>query len=154
MSHLNEMKTTMTDKEMLVRALMRHMHLQRQDIEVHDRAQRINGYHTEDNFSGNVIVRRGKTGIPSDIGWEFKNKTFVGHVDSYDYSGWDRPDCKGIQLGDNWNMGLQQAYNQEVIKQGLTDKGYTIRESVSKDGYPVFSYFHTEAQQQQGSIIL
>jgi len=149
MSHLNEMKTTMTDREMLVRGLIRHMHLKRQDIEVHDRAQRINGYHKEDTFNGNVIVRRGKTGIPSDIGWELKNGNFVGHVDSFDYSGWTgTPGCTGIQLDDNWNMGLQQAYNQEVIKQGLTDKGYTIRESVSKDGYPVFSYYHTEAQQQ------
>ena len=150
MSHLNEMKTSMTDREMLIRALMRHMKLRRQDIEVHDRAQRINGYHSEDNFVGNVIVRKGKSGIPSDIGWEFKNKIFLGHVDSYDYT--QRSWGCSIRLDDNWNMGLQQAYNQEVIKQGLTDKGYEIRESVSKDGYPVFSYFHTEAQ--QGNIIL
>ena len=152
MSHLNEMKTSMTDKEMLIRALMRHMKLRRQDIEVHDRAQRINGYHSEDNFVGNVIVRKNKSGIPSDIGWELKKGSFVGHVDSYDYTqgSWGST----IRLDDNWNMGLQQAYNQEVIKQGLTDKGYEIRESVTKDGYPVFSYYHTEAQQQQGSIIL
>lgn len=153
MSHLNEMKTKMSDREMLVRALMRHMHLQRQDIEVHDRAVRINGYHKEDNFVGNVIVRKNKSGIPSDIGWELKNGNFVGHVDSYDYRGLGWAGAT-IRLDDNWNQGLQQSYNQEVIKQGLTDKGYTIRESVSKDGYPVFSYFHTEAQQQQGGIIL
>jgi hypothetical protein len=152
MSHLNEMKTTMTNREMLVRALMRHMKLRRQDIEVHDRATRINGYHSEDNFVGNVIVRKGKSGIPSDIGWEFKNKIFLGHVDSYDYT--QRSWSSKIRLDDNWSQGLQQCYNQEVIKQGLTDKGYEFRESVSKDGYPVLSYFHTEAQQQQGGIIL
>jgi hypothetical protein len=153
MSHLNEMATQMADKEMLIRALVKHMHLNRQDIEVHDRAQRINGYHSEDNFVGHVIVRKGKSGIPSDIGWEFKNGNFVGHVDSYNYSSWGPAQgCNGIILDEAWNTGLQDVYNQEVLRQGLTDKGIAFKESKSKDGYPVFSY-RVESQPQTGIIL-
>jgi hypothetical protein len=138
MSHLNAMKTQMSDREMLVRALCRHMHLNRNQIEVHDKAQPIIGYHgNEDQVVGNVIIRKGKSGIPSDIGWEQKDGAFTGHVDSFDYtqnSSWNSK----IILDDNWNLGLQDAYNREVLVQGLKDKGKEFTETVDKDGYPLF----------------
>lgn len=144
MSHLNEMATSMTDKEMLIQALCKHMKLNRRDIEVHDRAQRINGYHAEDNFHGHIIIRKGKSGIPSDIGWELKNGQYVGHVDSYDYTNWSRPDCGKIRLDAAWGQGLQQTYNHEVIKQGLIKKGYKFMESFDKEGNPVITYKHIQ----------
>ena len=151
MSHLNEYETEMDDQESLISALIRQG-FTREQIEVHQRAQTLVGYHgVSDGKVAHVIIRQKNAKIPSDIGWEFKNKIFLGHVDSYDYT--QRSWGSKIRLDDNWSQGLQQCYNQEVIKQGLTDKGYEFRESVSKDGYPVFSYYHTETP-QQGNIIL
>jgi hypothetical protein len=147
MSHLNTMTTTMSDKEMLIRALCKHMHLNRNQIEVHDKAARIHGYHSEDVFLGHVIVRKENAGIPSDIGWELKGEAFIGHVDSYDYSGsaWlGQGGGHGIILDNKWNMGLQQTYNHEVIKQGLKDKGIAFKEATSPDGYPILMYEHPE----------
>jgi hypothetical protein len=138
MSHLNAMKTTMRDKEMLIRALCKHMKINRNQIEVHDKVTRIYGYHSEEIFQGNVIVRKEHTGIPSDIGWELKGDSFVGHVDAYDYQ-------RGKVYDPAWSMGLQQVYNHEVMKQGLTNKGIAYTESTSKDGYPVLAY-HPQTQ--------
>jgi len=151
MSHLNEMATAMTDKEMLVRALCKKLGIQRRDIEVHDRPVAIHGYHEEDQFVGHVIVRKGKSGIPSDIGWELKNGAFVGHVDSFDYthSEWQgmRPT---IILDEAWCQGLQDVYNQETLKQGLADRGIVFEETTSKEGFPVLKYYVEETKQKQG----
>jgi hypothetical protein len=133
MSHLNTMKTSMHDKEMLIRALCKHMNITRDKIEVHDKAQPINGYHSSDIFTGHVIVRSQNTGIPSDIGWELKGDSFVSHVDAYDYQ-------RGRVYDANWGLGLQQIYNHEVMKQGLKSKGIAYTESTSKDGYPVLAF--------------
>jgi hypothetical protein len=151
MSHLNEMATQMSNREMLIRALCKKLGIQRRDIEVHDRATAIHGYHEEDNFDGHVIVRKGKSGIPSDIGWELKNGTFVAHVDKYDYtrSEWGGMRPK-IVLDDDWANGLQDVYNQETLKQGLTDKGVAFKESTSPDGYPVLSYYVEENSHKRG----
>jgi hypothetical protein len=47
-------------------------------------------------------------------------------------------------------MGLQQTYNQEVIKQGLTDKGIAYKESTTPDGFPILSYVVEEDEQKSG----
>jgi len=133
MSHLNTMKTAMHDKEMLIRAVCKHMNITRNQVEVHDKAQRIKGYHSEDTFLGNVIVRSEHTCIPSDIGWELKGNSFVSHVDAYDYQ-------RGRIYDANWGLGLQQIYNHEVMKQGLKSKGIAYTESTSKEGYPVLAF--------------
>jgi hypothetical protein len=137
MSHLNAMKTKISDKEMLIRALMKLRGLKRTDIEVHDRAKRIVGYHSEDVFVGNVIVRKEKAGIPSDIGWELKDGFYEGHLDSFDYtqSAWGAK----VRYDETWGQKLQETYNQEVIKQGLTDKGIAFTEK-QVDGFPVLEF--------------
>jgi hypothetical protein len=128
------MKTSITDKEMLIRTLMSRMGLKRNQIEVHDRAQRIiNHYHPDEVFVGNVVVRQENTGIRSDIGWELtKDGTYAAHLDSYDYQAKTRYD-------DVWANSIQDTYNLEVCKQGLVDKGRSFTEKLV-DGFPVIEF--------------
>lgn len=137
MSHLNTMKTSITDKEMLIRSLMSRMGLKRNQIEVHDKATRIHGYHEEDISWGHVIVRKENTGIPSDIGYELtKDGTYMGHLDSFNYaSGWGAKTCYNEQ----WGQSIQDTYNLEVCKQGLVDKGRTFTQKMV-DGFPVIEF--------------
>jgi hypothetical protein len=117
MSHLNSFKTDITDRDALVRALCR-MGFTRNQIEVHDKAQPILGFHgTQDRKVGHIIIRKGNTNISSDIGWEKQGETFVGHVDSY----W------GIYT-DDWHVQLMDGYNTEVKKAELEAKGFVVVE--------------------------
>lgn len=125
MSHLDEMKTSMTNKEALITAICMVMGLTRDQIEVHDKAQAIIGYHnTEDNKVGHIIVRKQHTKIPSDIGWEFKDGTYVGHLDAFDYGSY-----RGRPVYDRkWSIGLIQRYNIETTKMTFASKGLVARE--------------------------
>lgn len=128
MSHLDEFKTKFTDKEALVRGLCR-MGFARHQIECHTKAQAILGYHgTEDNKVGHVIIRKAHTDIPSDIGWELKDGTYVGHVDSYHYSG------RTICYDQKWSMKLTESYNFELSKMTFEARGIKVQECKDSRG--------------------
>lgn len=126
MSHLDEAKTTMTEKEGLIRALVAQG-FKRNQIEVHDKAVAIIGYHnTADGKVGHIIIRQKHTGIPSDIGWELKDGCYVGHMDAHDYSTWEK--YKGAKVYDKkWTVGLVRQYNMETTKMTFEAKGLITR---------------------------
>jgi hypothetical protein len=139
MSHLDEFQTEMTDQEALIKALCR-MGFTRDQIEVHERAQTIIGYHgTEDRKVGHIIIRQAYSRIPSDIGWEKKNGNFVGHVDAFDYRGpgW-RDRCKGginnVIYDKTWNVQLLNNYNFEKSKMALEARGIKCTECKDSRG--------------------
>lgn len=133
MSHLNDFESVATDQEALIRALCR-MGFTRAQIEVHETAQRINGYHVEDDKVGHIIIRKQHSNIPSDIGWE-KNEDgiFVGHVDSYNYS-WV---SKARHYNEKFNNELFTYYNVEKMKMDMEGKGIEYKESLDAKGRPM-----------------
>ena len=138
MSHLNEFETEMDDQEALLRALCR-VGFTRDQIEVHDRACSMVGYHgTEDNKVGHIIIRKNNSRIPSDIGWEKKDETYVAHVDNFDYTNpaWiGRGGGPGAPIyNDRWHINLLNFYNLEKAKLGYEAKGLTCIETKDEKG--------------------
>jgi hypothetical protein len=128
MSHLDEFKTKFTDREALVKALCRTLGLTRNQIEVHTKAQTLIGYHgTEDNKVAHVIIRKTHARIPSDIGWEMKDGSYVGHVDDHDYRGssWQSRGggLNAVHYNDTWKLKLTENYNFELSKMVFEAKG-------------------------------
>jgi len=121
MSHLDEAKTTMKDTEALVRALCSTLSLNRNQIEIHEKAQPIIGYHgTEDRKVGNVIIRKQHSKIPSDVGWEMKDGVLVGHLDTFQYGG------SRINYGQAFQVKLTESYNFEKTKMIYEAKGLQV----------------------------
>lgn len=136
MSHLDEFETEFTNKDMLIKALTR-VGFTRDQIEVHDRAQVIVGYHgTEDGKVGHVIIRKKYSGIPSDIGWEFKNGKCISHVDDFDYRSWaSNGKSNGKALYDKaWTVGLLNYYNLETSKAAFESRGIQCIECKDSKG--------------------
>jgi hypothetical protein len=133
MSHLDEFETTMTDKEALLRALVR-MGFTREHIEVNAKGRLINGYHaTEDNKMGHIIINKQHSKIPSEIGWEEKDGCYVSHVDAYNYSNFN--DYRGCPVYDHaWQMKLLEYYNLEKDKMTLSARGITCTETRDSKG--------------------
>lgn len=85
MSHVATVKTKIRNPQALVRALTR-VGIPQNRIEIHEQAIQCHGYHREEKFMANVVVRKGDSG--SDIGWERdKDGTYVAHIDDYHYCG-------------------------------------------------------------------
>ena len=85
MSAFHSQKTCYKDRDSLVAALSAQGYTQ---VEVHDIAQRLEGYHGDlRSQKANVIVRRRFVGTASnDIGWEWDEKAgvFVEHISDFD----------------------------------------------------------------------
>jgi len=128
MSHLEDRVSIMKDQEGLIRALC-DMGFRKNQIEVHQTPQRINGYHEEDEKVGHVIIRRNNTGISSDIGWERnKDGNYIAHVDAYHYC------CTTTHYDDTWQRRLTVKYNYEVSKMALDAQGISYTESKNSAG--------------------
>jgi hypothetical protein len=85
MSHVATVKTKIGNPQALVRALLR-VGIPQNRIEIHEQAIQCCGYHKEEKFMANVVVRKDICG--SDIGWErAKDGTYVAHIDDYNYGG-------------------------------------------------------------------
>ena len=128
MSHLLDFETQVTSQEALIRALCR-MGFTREQVEIHDKATRINGYHTDENKVGNIIIRQSNTKIPSDIGWELgKTGSYVEHVDDYQYWNTDK------HYNTEWKSKLYTYYNVELSRMELDAKGIQYKESKDTKG--------------------
>lgn len=127
MSHLAKLKTSVTDAQALVRALGR-MGIDKSRIEVHDKAIQAKGYHQEETFNANVIVRKNGS-FGSDIGWEKDGRSgvFAAHLDEYNYS-------SGQHYSKEWQNRLYTFYNVEKAKMELEAKGIEHEELVDDVG--------------------
>ena len=105
MSAYHSQRTIYRDRESLVAALKAQGY---NDVEVHDVAQGLIGYHSDmRNQKANVIVRRQHVGSASnDLGWEWDEKAgvFVEHISDYD---------KG-KHNSTWLGHLKAAYAEAV----------------------------------------
>jgi hypothetical protein len=89
MSHVSKLKTSITNPQALVRALVR-IGIPMSRIEIHEQAQQCCGFHKEEKFMANVIVRKSTKLARGgcDIGWEkTEDGTYTAHVDDYNYGG-------------------------------------------------------------------
>jgi hypothetical protein len=129
MSHLDELKTTFTNREALILGLCRTLGITRDKIEVHNTAQQLIGYHgTSDNKKAHVILRKDNARCRSDQGWELKDGTFVGHLDSFDYG-------NGYVCYDQqFRLKLTENYNFEASKMVLQAKGLNVVECKDNKG--------------------
>lgn len=136
MSHLNEFETEMDSQEALIRALVR-MGFNKNRIEIHDQAVKINGYHQEDNFRGHIVIRKPHSGIPSDIGWEKKGGVYVSHLDGYNYTSWAQSSeyrYVSRHYDQRFNVQLLNYYNLEKSKMELEAKGIPYTETTDAKG--------------------
>lgn len=118
MSHVAKMQTSITDPKALVEALKK-CGIAQARIEVHDKAIQCQGYHAEEKFMANVVVRR-KEGAwgGSDIGWERgQDGRYVAHLDDYNYS------ANGQHYSEAWQTNLYTHYNIEKVRMELESRG-------------------------------
>lgn len=116
MSHLAKFQSSVTDPRALVRALVQ-MGIQQSQIQCYEKAVQCHGYHNEETFQANVVVRHSGTG--SDIGWE-KNAdgSYTSHIDDYNYNA-----IGGNQHYDQaWQNKCYTRYNVEKSKMELEDR--------------------------------
>lgn len=127
MSHYHEIKTQITNRDALVTALTK-CGFKAEQIEVHDVAQNLYGYHGDKrNQKANVIVRRKHVGGASnDLGFAQKEDgTFEAIVSSYD---------KGIGYNDKWLDKVSTQHSIENAKQAFSQNGWEYTESVDDQG--------------------
>jgi hypothetical protein len=115
MSAYHSQKTSYKDRDCLVAALKAQGY---HDVEVHDVAQSLIGYHADmRNQKANVIVRRSNVGSASnDLGWEWDAKAgvFIEHISDYD---------KG-KHNSAWLTGLKCHYSEAVDMKTAKRNGF------------------------------
>jgi len=106
MSHVATVKTKISNPQALVRALLR-MGIAQDRIELHEKAIQCHGYHQEEKFMANVVVRKATYG--SDIGWEkTTDGTYAAHIDDYHYT--------GQHYNTDWQTQVATYCNVEAVK--------------------------------------
>jgi Protein of unknown function (DUF1257) len=115
MSAFHSLKTLFKDRDSLVAALHAQGYT---DVEVHDVAQSLTGYHGDRRpQKANVIVRRQFVGAASnDLGWEWdaKSGTFTQHISDFD---------KG-KHNPQWCDRLKQSYTEGVTMKTAAKQGF------------------------------
>jgi hypothetical protein len=131
MSHFNDFKTEMTDKEALVRALCRADYragtLNRAHIECHDTPASLYGYQNDKREQkAHVIIRRNHVGSSSnDMGFvQDESGRYKAIISDFDQSHYNQ----------QWLGKLTTYYNVEKSKMELDAKGITYTESVDTQG--------------------
>lgn len=123
MSHFSEVEIDFTDEKCLVEALKK---LGFTDIEIHQEAQNLYGYHGDvREQKANIIIRRKHIGSASnDIGFikqdNGKYKAYISQFDQRKYN-------------DTWIGKLKQEYGVEKAKKEARAKGYLVKEERLKD---------------------
>ena len=134
MSHTLNLKTTLTDKEAIIRGLVRKG-IPRNKIEVHDRAQTMAMYAGQTG-SANIIVRQENIqALKSEIGMS----TQYAHAFA-DLGFRQNPDgtyeavVDGSNFDEGWVNNLSQCYNVEKAKMELDAKKIKYTETVTPTG--------------------
>jgi len=136
MSHLADLTTTIKDTDALIASLIQ-MGFKREQIEIHNTAVTMTGYHgISDNKKAHIIIRKQHTGIPSDIGFEMDNEGFYhAHIDNYNYApNFGGTHCRGGHYDTNWTNKVQTYYNIGVSEKALKSQGLKYTKSFDNAG--------------------
>ena len=129
MSAYASLETIYKDRECLVAALG---DMGYNDVEVHEDAQNLVGYHGDTRTQkANVIVRRKYVGLAAnDIGWELQNGSYVQHISQYD-SG---------KHNTKWLDGLKKNYTERVVSKEAKRQGLRLHSRTVVNGKTVIKY--------------
>jgi hypothetical protein len=129
MSAYASLETQYKDRECLVAALG---DMGYNDVEVHEDAQNLVGYHGDTRAQkANVIVRRKFVGqAANDIGWELQNGSYVQHISQYD-SG---------KHNTKWLDGLKKNYTERVVSKEAKKQGLKLHSRTVVNGKVVVKY--------------
>ena len=126
MSHYNKIKTQITNRDALIKALGK-MGYKESQVEVHEEAQHLYGYQGDKRpQKANVIVRRKNVGgAANDIGWELQEDgTYQAMISDYDKH----------KHSTEWQNKLGTHYNVEQSKSTFEQYGWSWTESVTEEG--------------------
>ena len=126
MSHYLEIKTRITNQSALVSALCR-MGFTKNQIEVHEKATNLYGYHGDKRAQvANVILRRKNVGASSnDIGFvKTKDGTYEAIISEFDKR----------KYNDQWLNKVGTYHGVENAKQAFTAHNWDYTESVDDKG--------------------
>ena len=129
MSAYASLETQYKDRECLVAALGDMGYT---NVEVHDEAQSLVGYHGDTRAQkANIIVRRKFVGqAANDIGWELQNGSYVQHISQYD-SG---------KHNTKWLDGLKKNYTERVVVKEARRQGLKLHSRTVVNGKVVVKY--------------
>ena len=132
MSHVSKMTTAMRNPKALVRALKR-LGNKDKNIEVHEEAINCHGYHEEEKYKANIVLRRKLSDYSaksSDVGWELqKDGTYAYHGDAFEYSG-------ATVYNEDWHQKLETFYAIEAAKIEYEDRNIEYTEGVDEEKNP------------------
>jgi hypothetical protein len=126
LSHYTKLVTKIKNRNSLVKALQRAGFKQDQ-IEIHDNAQHLYGYHGDERpETANVILRRKHIGSASnDIGFKLnKNGTYEAIISDYDKHTYN----------DQWMKDLTTNYGIEQAKDAFMQHGWEVTEKHDQQG--------------------
>jgi hypothetical protein len=125
MSHFTTLKTKITDREALVKALA---DVGFREVEVHDSPKHLRGFMGEIRLTkAEVIIRRKHLGLGSnDLGFQRqKDGTFNAIISSFDR----------VRFSQQWVQQVTQRYAYHVAKVKLAEQGFSlIEEDLREDG--------------------
>jgi hypothetical protein len=138
MSHFNDIQTAITDRDGLVRALLR-CGFQKNMIEIHDTPQNLFGYQGDvRKQKAHVIIRRKYIGSSSnDVGYELVNGQFVAHISEFDSgTGTYSSNHSNARCNQAWQTKLATYYGVEKAKIEFEKKKIRYEEDVDEKERP------------------
>lgn len=132
MSHYTKVKTKITRKSALVKALQ-NMGFKANAIEIHETPVPLRGYGGDTRKQvAHVRLKgagwRGENvvgGASNDLGWEkLEDGSYGFHVSNYDRG----------KYNEGWQKKLAQQYSKEVIKEVAEENGFYIESETTEDG--------------------
>lgn len=132
MSEFVECTTKFKDQKALIEALM-EMGWKKNEIEIHDKATHLYGYHGDRRAqTANIIIRRQHVGGSSnDIGFLKKSDgTYEGIISEFDRTSGGKHARETHGYNENWLKKLNGAYNEKLYTRVAKQKGFEVRKKV------------------------
>ena len=141
MSHMTRVKTKLSSKECLLKALS-DMGFSANKVQISDTPQHITGYQgdTREQTAEIIIPRYHVGGAANDIGFKLQEDGTWGALIS-DYDRGNRSaDSKSVHAkgcngySEKWLKKLYQRYSYHKVKESLTSQGFFISEETEENG--------------------
>jgi hypothetical protein len=131
MSMYVTIQTEFNDLPSLVKALCEAGNWTEQQIELHQEAQNLYGYHGDKREQvANVIIRREHIGRSSnDIGFVKEDGKYKAIISEYDSGKFNK----------QWLASLKYYYSYHLLKSKLPQYGQRIQRTVNKNGRPMLT---------------